>query len=295
MNELSPDFLLANADLVRPLAPWCVWLDNLEMAILLLAQPWLAGGGLRRAALERQLLRLGNDMPLGAVYFQRISRSVAALEERGQMRGHGSGRARSFTVTPEGFAALILNLQVMRSDPTVDGSEFEFKRALVAICSLILDCLSSRSSELEVGTEVGGFLDAVEGLDLWDRPVVTDRILADAFDVMHLIDVQRARVRDLLEGAEHRLERSRAAARMMEGVRPRLPDVVGDVGGAHQLHRLVDAVWPLAAGAAPELAARAAVIRFTVYLEYLDRLASLYSERLGVVDLATFRRVVGGG
>jgi hypothetical protein len=295
VDDFTPDFLLGNSDLVEPAAAWCIWLDNIELGILLLAQPWIAAGGLRRADLERQLQRLGGDMPIGPIYFQRVSRAVRSLEERDQVQGQGSGRGRRFTVTPQGFAALILNLQVVRSDPTVDGSEFEFKRALVAICNLVMERLASRRPDIELGAAVAGFLDDVERLEVWGRPVVTDRVVADAFDVLHLITVQRRRVHALLANAEDRLERTRVSARLMRGVAPQLPGVDTDDGtGTRDLRRLVDVLWPLAAGVAPELAARAAITRYRAYLEYLDRLTSLYSEHLEAVDPAVFRRAAGG-
>ena len=295
MDDLSPAFLLENGDLVEPAAPWCVWLDNLELAILLLAQPWLADEGLRRAELERQLQRLGTDMPLGPVYFQRVSRTVTSLEERQQVHGSGTGRSRRFVVTSRGFAALILNLQVIRSDPTIDGAEFEFKRALVAVCNLVLEQLSSTPPDVEVGAGLAGFLDDVERLEVWGRPVVTENILADAFDVLHLIDVQRQRIHTMLTHAEQRFERARASTRLMRGAMFRPSG--GPTGGARgprEVGRLVRSLLPVAAGLAPELAARAAVTRYRTYLEYLDRLVTLYSARLDVVDLAMFRRVVGG-
>jgi hypothetical protein len=232
-------------------------------------------------------------MPIGPIYFQRVSRAARSLEERALLRGHGSGRGRRFTVTPRGFAALILNLQVVRSDPTVDGSEFEFKRSLVAVCNLVMERLARHRPEVELGTAVAGFLDDVERLQVWGRPVITDGVVSDAFDVLHLIGVQRRRVQALLAGAEDRLERTRASARLMRGFPPQLSGVDTDRGtGARDLRRLVDTVWPMAAVVAPELAARAATTRYRAYLEYLDRLSSLYSEHLEVVDLAVFRRAV---
>jgi hypothetical protein len=297
MDEPSPEFLLDNGDLVEPVAPWCVWLDNVELAILLLLQPWMAAGGLRRAELERQLQRLAVDMPLRPIYFQRVSRAVASLEDRGQVRGRGAGRSRVFTVTPRGFAALLLNLQVVRSDPTIDGAEFEFKRALVAVCNLVMERLAATRHDVELGAAVAGFLEDVERLEIWGRPVISDRVLAEAFDVLHLIDVQRQRVGVLLAGAEDRLERARTSARLMTGPPPRIPAISSepdDTTGAQDLRRLVDTLWPVAVGVAPELAATAAVTRYQAYLVYLERLASLYSNRLGVVDLTAFRRSASG-
>ena len=295
MESLSPEFLLENRELVEPSAPWCVWLDNIELAVLLLSQPWMATGGLGRAEMERQLLHLAADLPLGPIYYQRVNRSVAALANRDHVRGHGSGRSRRYAVTPRGFAALILNLQVVRSDPTVDGTEFEFKRALVAVCNIVMEAVSTRQTDWELGITAAGFLDDVERLEVWGRPVITDQVLTDAFDVLHLIGNVRRRVENFLSGAEVRLERAVTLSRLTAEVEPstarnpfdRTPDDRRD------LRRVVDTLRPTA-GTAPELAARAAVIRCRSFLAYLEKLADLYSERLGVVDLAAFRRAAGG-
>src|SRR5882757_4800099 len=122
MIDFSPDQLLQNPALVTPVAPWCDLLENLDLGIILLAQPWLVGIGLRRSDFERQLGQLAASLPLGPLYFQRISRAVAGLEKRGVLRGSGEGRDRRFALTPQGFAALIVNLHVLRADPTLDGS-----------------------------------------------------------------------------------------------------------------------------------------------------------------------------
>ena len=120
---------------------WRSRIDNLELGILLFTQPWLAGDGLRRADLERLLGRLGADLPLGAIYFQRVKRAVTRLEEIGALRGLGEGRARRFVMTPEGFAAFLFNLRALHEDPTLDGSEFELKRALAAMWGLAFERL----------------------------------------------------------------------------------------------------------------------------------------------------------
>ena len=112
--RIDPSFLLRNPDLVLPNAPWCCWLNNVELGILLLAQPWMAEAGVGRSDLERQLGLLGADVPIGPLYFQRINRAVAQLEERGQLDALEGGRRRRFVLSPQGFAALLLNLQVLR-------------------------------------------------------------------------------------------------------------------------------------------------------------------------------------
>src|SRR5262245_4080538 len=130
MLDPTPEVLLAHPELVQPVAPWCSWLENHELGILLLAQPWLAGKGLRRSELQEQLERMAAGLPVGPVYFQRVNRATEALEARGQLKSLGGGRERLYQTTAGGLGALILNLQVLRADPTVDGSEFELKRAL---------------------------------------------------------------------------------------------------------------------------------------------------------------------
>jgi len=72
---VARDFLPQNPAVVRLAAAWCTALDNIDLGILLLTQPWIAGEGLRRSDLERQLSEIGCEMPVGTVYFQRISRA----------------------------------------------------------------------------------------------------------------------------------------------------------------------------------------------------------------------------
>jgi hypothetical protein len=208
---------------------WRTRLDNLELGLLLFTQPWLAGEGLRRADLERQVGRLGADLPLGPVYFQRIKRAVARLEEIGALRGIGEGRARRFVMTPEGFAAFVLNLSELYEDPTLDGSEFELKRALVAMWGLILERLEPacaqpegfdrppaagfdsaqpavrRGGEASPSPEMEEFFTAVESLSIDGAPIVTGELVDQALDVLQLIATQKGRVEELLAHARERL------------------------------------------------------------------------------------------
>src|SRR4051794_29774524 len=192
MPVSRPAFLLENPESVLVEAPWCAVLDNLELGILLLAQPWVVGAGLRRADLERQLARL--DLPLGSVYFQRVKRAVARLEEAGAMRGSGEGRARSFVVTPEGFAALLLNLCVLVADPTLDGSEFELKRSLVSMLDLLFDRLQELPVEAGLSPETEGFFEDVDRLAVRGEPVITEEVEGQALDVLRLIAEQRRKM-----------------------------------------------------------------------------------------------------
>ena len=197
METPSPAFLLFNRELVETTAPWCTWLDNLELAMLLLAQPWISGEGLRRAEMEQELARLGSDLPLGTVYFQRVNRCAAALVRRGQMRSVGTGRALRFQTTTEGFAAMLLNLQVLRSDPTVDGSEFELKRALVSLWNLVVGSTTDLNADEPPAPASETLYDALSQLQVWGHRVVTDQVVADAFDIMRLIHSQREEVEQL--------------------------------------------------------------------------------------------------
>ena len=297
MTPPTPEFLLDNPDLVLPVAPWCSRLSNLELGILLLTQPWLAEGGLQRADLERRLSKLGDDMPVGQVYFQRVNRSTALLEKRGQLVGSGDGRQRRFALSPEGFGALILNLQVMHDDPTVDGSEFELKRSLVAMGNVAVERLLEMPSEVDLGGELTGWFEAVDRLEVWGQRILTDRVHATAFDILHLLELQRGRVRGLLESARRRVEEMQMHARLL-----RSADLSGLKPGSSQIgpsrdagrDHIVRMARTLAAGGMPELAARARQVRYEAFLRYLDDLDALYSKELGVVDVAAFRRAMTG-
>jgi hypothetical protein len=293
MDAPTPAFLLQHPELVRPVAPWCSWLENQELGILLLAQPWLAGRGLRRAELQSQLERLAAGLPLGPVYFQRVSRAAEALAERGQLRIQGGGRQRRYQTTAAGFAALVLNLQVLRADPTLDGSEFELKRALVALWNLVAQRMDAAAGEVESTPEMSGLLEELERLRVWGQPVVTEQVVADGLDILRLIRTQRERLDGLAREAGGQREAAAAPHRLL-----------GAPGGARGRRRSGPAlpvlkealamVRVVASGVAPRLAAEAALLRYRAYGEYLDGLARLYAKELPVVDLAAARRAFSG-
>lgn len=297
MQELTPTFLLRNPTLVEPVAPWCVRLDNLSLGILLLTQPWIAGEGQRRADLERGLARLEADLPVGPVYFQRVRRAVATLEETGALVGEGGGRSRRFVITPEGFAALILNLRVLTSDPTLDGRELELKRSLVAMWNVLLERIQELAAEVAVDESWEEFFDRVESITLFDRPVVTEELMAEALDVQRLLDDQRRHVEKLREATATRLEqvsgqaellRDADLAQMVEDRLPGTGSVLADNPEAVEMLRTV------ATRTLPEMGLRARVLRYDAFLRYLDELSELYARELKVVDLRRFRRRVGG-
>jgi len=286
MQEITPAFLLRNPSLVQVSAPWCRLLDNLELGILLLTQPWIVGDGQRRADLERGLARLDADMPVGPVYFQRVSRSVAALEESGALAGSGEGRARRFAVTPEGFAALILNLHVLTEDPTLDARELEFKRSLVAIWNVLLDRIGDLADEIELDEAWEAFLERVEQVTVLGRRVITEEILRQALDVQRLIADQRANVQRLRAAAQARLQQVATEAEILRNA-----EVVRFLAEDPEA---LEVLQNLAFRTVPELGIRARILRYDAFLGYLDKLSGLYTRELKVVDLQRFRRRLGG-
>ena len=293
VDDLSPAFLLGHPEIVTPTAPWCCWLTNLELAILLLTQPWLSETGLSRADLERQLGRLGADMPVGAIYFQRVNRASATLEAREQLVGRGTGRTRRFALTPAGFAAMLLNLQVVRDDPTVDGRRFEFQRALVSMANVVLDRLLELPPEGSVGPSLDEWFDRVDALAVWGRPVMSDAVYADAFNVLRLVERQQERVRQLERLAKAKLAGAATPAALARQAR------VAQVGGSFgttdaDLTAMLRAARSLAAAGLPQLSARADIVRYRAYQAYLTELTTLYASELRVVDMGLFRRVMTG-
>ena len=294
MRDPIDGFWFENPELIRAVAPWYARLENLELGILLLALPWIAGQGLRRADLERQLAALGPDLPVGPVYFQRVSRASAALEARGALGGRGRGRNRRFATTPEGFAALILNLRSLASDPTLDGSEFELKRSLVAMWNVVAERLVDLPAELQSGGEIEAFFARLEAIAVWGRPVVSDEVMAEAFDVVGLVERQRQRVRDLRAAAAAELERAEARARLVPAslLAPFTAAAAGSDRPA-DAGRVIETVRAIATHAIPALRARSTLVRYDAYLHYLDELTTLYTRELRVVDIGRFRAAFG--
>lgn len=296
MVDLTPAFLLRNPSLVQPVAPWCVALDNVELGVLLITQPWAAGAGLRRADIERQLSQVASDMPMGAIYFQRINRAVAHLERCGALQGVGSGRNRRFVLTPPGFAALILNLHVIDADPTLDGTEFELKRELVAMWNLMLDQLLASPPQIDLAPDIADFFAKVDALSIWGRPVITAEMVRETFDVLRLIRSQRDRVQVLKHAAEARLTDTRAQAELLRTADLSQLDLGLGEGAAFLKDNpeLLEMIRTLATGAMPQLNVLARIKRYDAYLAYLDELAKTYSKELKVVDIDVFRRRVAG-
>lgn len=296
MEPIKPDDLL-NSAITRSVAPWCAALDNLELGITLLAQPWLEGVGLRRSDFERQLGALASSLPLGHIYFQRINRAVSNLESRGVLLGSGDDRERRFVLAPEGFAALILNLHVLQADPTLDGREFEFKLELVAHWNLTLDRLLTSPPDIVLPSSMQSFFQRVEQLTVLGKPVITFQIIKDAFSLTRLIGHQRANVTRLKSQAEARQAQTHALTEFFRTADLSQLNVEGladQVALLKESPALQEVLRTIATSGAPQLNARAQVIRYEAYLAYLDRLEHTYSSELKIADINLFRRRLAG-
>jgi hypothetical protein len=296
VTKIQPKELL-DSPLTGKAAPWCAVLDNLDLGIVLATPPWIVGAGLRRADIERQLGVLASSLPIGNIYFQRVNRAVATLESRAMLSGSGHDRDRRFALTPEGFAALILNLHVLRSDPTLDGSEFEFKLELVAHFNLAFDRLLSAPPNIVFPPSMQSFFERLERLTVLGTPVLNMDLIENAFNVRRLIAEQRSNVIGLKSQAEARLAQTHAMSEFFRTADLSQLNVDG-LGEHAALLRdtevLQEVVRTIATSGAPQLSARGQVIRYESYLAYLAQLEAIYSSEPNVVDINMFRRRIAG-
>lgn len=294
MIDFSPGQLLENATLVAPVAPWCAALDNLGLGVVLIAQPWIVGSGMRRADFERQLAALATSLPLGPIYFQRINRAVADLEARGVLEGAGDGRDRRFTLAPGGFAALILNLHVLRADPTLDGSEFEFKLELAAHWNLTLRRLLASPPDVALPSGMRAFFKRVEELTVFGKPVISIELIETAFNVTQLIEQQRKHVADLKTKAEAQLTQTEAQAEFFRtaDLSQLASEALGEQAALlKDSPAIQEVVRMIASSGAPQLSARARIVRYEAYLDYLKRLENVYSSGdSNIADLTVLRQ-----
>ncbi len=279
MEQITTAFLLDNPELVLPVAPWCRVLDNLELVTCMLAQPWVAGKGVKRAELERQLQALAAELPLGRIYFQRVNRATKALAACGLLGVVGSGRTRRFVLRPRGFAGLILNLRYLHSDPTMDGSEMEIKRSLVGMWNLLVERWLEVPREVPPEEGEVGFLSEAEALGLWGQSVLPEARVRRAMDVRELIALQRQKVSSLRSETREALRPATASSQMLRGL-----DVTGSHGTGREL------IPVLVRRTLPALSLRARLLRYEAYLGYLDSLDALYGAELRVADFAMFRQ-----
>jgi len=217
--------------------------------------------------------------------YSTVKRAVARLEEIGAVRGLDEGRSQRFAATPQGFAAFILNLRVLRGDPTLDGAEFELKRALVAMCNLILERLAELPEEVPAPPEVEGFFAEAERISVLSHRVVTDDSVRDALDVLRLIAKQRERMDKMLQVARHKLALAEAEAGALRGLdfSHEIAALLADAPGTLAMVR------EMASGVLPRLSQRATVLRYEHYLRYLDDLARVHAGELKTVALDSVR------
>lgn len=297
VTDLTPEFLLANPNIVTPVAPWCRFLDNLDLGILLIAQPWDAIGELRRADLEQRLKQLALGLPLGAIYFQRINRAVAELENAGSLRGKGKERARTYRATPEGFAALILNLNVLRADPTLEGGEFEFKREMTAYWNLAAQGLVDAPAPPTPLPGMPEFFEAVDRVSVLGRPVMTPEVIEHTFDVSWLLRLQRRQVEQLEAQAKKRLEETITQAEFLRATDVSRLDFseLGEHGDALKKNpAFLAVIRQLATSDAPVRSLRAQIARYRAYMAYLNELEATYAPAFNVVKMESFRQRMAG-
>lgn len=284
---------LLGSHLVTMVAPWCERMDNMELAIALFAQPWACVGGVRRAEFQEQLEQMAEDLPLGNIYFQRINRAVAELEKRGVLCGQGDDRGRRFILTPGGFAAVVLNLNVLSADPTIDGAEFEFKREFVAAWHLMADRFRDNVRDLTVPREIEDFFEQVMRLEVFGRPVVTDALLSHSFNVINLITLQREHVSHFRALADMKLSAAKQQADFLGTV-----DLSALASSAPPMFRdnpkIMEALRSYMTSDIPLLAIEAKLARYDFYLGYLDTLARKYGRPLNLIDFGSLTRLVKG-
>ena len=109
------------------------------------------------ASQRSHLERLADDLPVGPLYFQRISRTVGHLVEIGCLASSGSGRDRRYLVRPQGFAALIRAREAeatwnerLAQVVQIQNQQREIERALEG--SGRLDC--SKDLDARVGIDI---------------------------------------------------------------------------------------------------------------------------------------------
>jgi len=196
-------------------------------------------------------------------------------------------------MTPAGFASFILNLRVLRSDPTLDGGEFELKRAFVAMWNIALDRLAELPDTAPLPRRIEMFFNDVERIEVHGRRVITAEVVSAALDVLRLIDSQRDRVERLLASTRADLEdaeRHAGALRDLDLSRLAagrgMPDAASFLDASPETLAMVR---DLVSGVLPRLSLRAAALRYESYLRYLDGLRSVYEQELDAVPIESLR------
>lgn len=271
---LVPELLLLSPN--RP-APWARPLDNLQLWTSVCTAPWAAPDGFRIAALEHVMSSMASGAHLGPVYFQRVSRTVGDLVDSGILHALGVARARRYSLTPEGFAAVVLNMSACIADPTIAGDAFESRRVLAESQPALFELLDGTS--VAVPPKLARFFARVDAVELLGQRVMTREVVAEAFSVHALVLRQIAHVSRLRAGAVTEVERTRMTIGANPDPRAMQQALVEAFGGAASGFSLdaLQIASRLASGPAVMRAAEANVFRYDHALAYLERLREFYS------------------
>jgi hypothetical protein len=276
----------------RLVSPWCVTLDNLELAIVLVTQPMLSEAR-RRSEIEATLRELSASMPIGEVYFQRVARAVEKLEAARILHGDKAEKGkRRFRCTAEGFASLVVNLRVLNADPTLNGDEFEFKKEIVAMWHMLIERAKDADSVLALSDETAAFWEAVEKVTLGAQPVFTSELFSDTFNIQRLIERQRQAIRERRTAQQQRLAEVRVQTAFWQTAD--LRSLAAETPGLRVSPELLEGIRALAMSNAMQVAAEATLLRYEAYLRYLDQLEKLYQPQFKELALEDFRRLSKG-
>lgn len=275
-------------DASRAATPWCRPLDNLELAILLQASPW-AVVGIRVADLVTRLNALGNAIPLGPIYFHRVSRAAHELVQIKALDALEHPRGVGFRLRPEGFAALVLNQHLCTADPTFDSTEFEIKREIASCNSFALQQLEDLAASIgDIPPPVRLFFEQAEALRVLGQAVVTPELVADAFSVSALLERQLAHVRGLALRAERASSLFEMSPPNIAAVRESILASASE--SAEAFPELISTLEALASSGWQRTSLRAAEYRYTAYLMYIERLVDLYRDAVPRQPNELFRR-----
>ena len=259
-------------------ALWARRLDGIELWTALFAAPWVHEDGPRVASIERYLATMGIGLPLGPVYFQRVNRLVAELADCGILEARGAERARQYTLTPEGFVAIVLNMSATFADSTVEGPEFELKRVIAESQGALVG-LFTPPGGVEIPPQLMQFFAEVDDVELLGKRVMSREVAIEAFSIHALVERQIRHVRRLLAAANAQVHQARASADIETDPRA-LEDALRVAFGAPELRLSADALRMAAQIARSPVATSAAeanALRYVHELAYLEALAEHYA------------------
>jgi hypothetical protein len=250
----------------------------MELWAALFTAPWVDEDGPRVATIERHLATMGIGLPLGPVYFQRVNRLVADLAECHILKARGADRARQYSLTPEGFVAVVLNMSATFADPTVEGIEFELKR-VIAETQAALAGLFTAPEDVEIPPRLAKFFSDVDEVELLGKRVMSRDVAIEAFSIHALVERQIRHVRRLHAAADAQVHQARAAATIEADPRA-LEEAFRVAFGTPELRLSADTLRmavQVARSPAATSAAEANALRYVHELAYLEELARHYA------------------